>query len=288
MTRTLQSKDSNRTYKAITQEQIEPYLRFPSGLSLKQAKVNAKRLKKDQDISQHEAMKCICWGNGLTQVRDFSQAFELLMESTFKRKSNQMGLAYEGDQVVGYFWYSPEDDNFQIYGSRPIPSKRYNHEQKLGREIKMLVDMVTSLNNAPVKEAKFLDAIKRCINKIGHHFYSTKDGVPLELVNDKHHIYIDLDALLYSTGGSGGETLLSYALASCYNTRATACSLMERALEIKYKNDERKDFDISIAEDREDLSEYYSEYRHFGAMCYNLDDNSKQIIKDLLDNYHGW
>ena len=60
------------TRKLLKIERLEPYLKFPSGLSLKQAKQNAKALKKEQGINQSEAMKIICWVNGIIDVRDFS------------------------------------------------------------------------------------------------------------------------------------------------------------------------------------------------------------------------
>ena len=58
------TKASYRTL--IEVERLEPYLKFPSGLTINQAKQNAKALKKAQNISQTEAMKIVCWGNGLT------------------------------------------------------------------------------------------------------------------------------------------------------------------------------------------------------------------------------
>jgi hypothetical protein len=49
-----------------------------------------------------------------------------------------------------------------------------------------------------------------------------------------------------------------------------------------------KSIDLSDEDERNSLSRYVSRYQHFGAMCYNLDKENKEIIKELIDNYCGW
>ena len=98
------------TRKLLKIERLEPYLKFPSGLSLKQAKQNAKALKKEQGINQSEAMKIICWGNGIIDVRDFSQAIPKLIKHTFGLEHEQFGVFGTEDELQG-FWY---EDNGEI------------------------------------------------------------------------------------------------------------------------------------------------------------------------------
>ena len=284
---TTKRNTENLTAVLIDKPLLEPYLKFPSGLSLKQAKKNAKQLKNAQGIKQSEAMKVICWGNGIVDIKDYSQAFDKLMQATFNREHNEVGLYLDGDYVVGC-WWKAENGGYQSLTSKRAYLTNYNHDEEVKRNISNLVLHLTSINEGKQKPAKFLQAVKECIIMLGHDFYRVSGNKSLAEVTDLYEIDIDINKLLFEGGGSGGETLLSYALASCYNTRATAQLVMERAIEIKYINDEIKSFDISDKEERSDLCDYASEYRHFGAMCYNLDQHSKRIVKGLLDNYHGW
>lgn len=63
---------------------------------------------------------------------------------------------------------------------------------------------------------------------------------------------------------------------------------MHKALEIKFNNDGEKNFDISDGYDRKRLTDYVSRNRNFGAICSTLDAHNKDIVKRLIDNYHGW
>lgn len=271
--------DSNHKYFTLKTEHLEPYLKFPSGLSLKQAKQNAKAIKKAQSITQSEALKLICWGNGLPDVKDFEQAIPRIIHSTFGKSHDNFGIIQAEDKWVG-FWYTEED----LIKSIRVSGITSTIESMTSELVKHL----TTLKESPLKQRKFLSAVKKCIEFLGHNFYTTSDNIPLSKVTSIHEIYIDLDDLLFAGGGSGGETLMSYVLASCYDSRGTAKLLMERAIDIKFRNDGQAKFDISNQHDRAELAEYASEYRQFGAMCYNLDKKNKAIVKDLLDNYQGW
>ena len=89
---TSNEKKSVRTLVPL--ELLEPLLKFPSGLSVPQAKTNAKQLKKAQGISQSEALKLICWGNGVIDIKDYSQAIEQLIVTTFGRSLLQLRSVY--------------------------------------------------------------------------------------------------------------------------------------------------------------------------------------------------
>jgi hypothetical protein len=261
-------------------ERLEPYLKFPSGLTVKQAKQNAKALKKLQDISQSEAMKIICWGNGLIDVRDFSQAIPKLIKSTFELEHNEFGV-YKTDENYHGFWYMSDDEVKVIR----IGSAKPNTVESLTER---LTEHLASLKEYKVKKVRFLQAVKDCIRSIGHQFYTTRNNIPLDNVIDLYEIDIDVKKLLFEGGGSSGQATMEYALGSCYNTNYTAREIMQKALEVKYSNDGDSQFDISDNHQRRELTGFTSDSRQFGAICYNLDASNKDIIKRLLDNYHGW
>ena len=275
---TSKSKPTRRLLKV---ERLEPYLKFPSGLSLKQAKQNAKVLKKEQNISHSDAMKIICWGNGIIDVRDLSQAIPKLIKHTFGLEHDQFGVFGTDDELLG-FWYIENEDINAIRVSRGWQG---NTPEFLAEE---LAKHLLSLKEEAFKEERFLVALKDCIRSIGHKFYRTLNDIPLDDVTDKHHIRIDVDKLLFGAGGGSGQAVMEYVLASCYNTFDTSSSIMQKALETKFKNDEETNFDISEEYDRQSLTKYVSKNRSFGAICSTLDAHNKDIVKRLIDNYHGW
>ena len=55
-------------------------------------------------------MKIICWGNGIIDVRDFSQAIPKLIKHTFGLEHEQFGVFGTEDELQG-FWY---EDNGEI------------------------------------------------------------------------------------------------------------------------------------------------------------------------------
>lgn len=279
-TKTEPSTENTPVKTLLKTERLEPYLKFPSGLTVKQAKQNAKALKKAQDISQSEAMKIICWGNGLIDVRDFNQAIPKLIKSTFELEHNEFGVYKTGDTYHG-FWYLSDDEVKAIR----IGSGRPNTVESLTER---LAEHLTSLKEYRVKKVRFLQAVKDCIRSIGHQFYTTRGNIPLDEVTDLYEIDIYVEKLLFEGGGSSGQATMEYALGSCYNTNDTAREVMQKALEIKYNNDGDSQFDISDKYQRKSLTTNVSDSRQFGAMCYNLDEHNKDIIKRLLDNYHGW
>jgi len=63
---------------------------------------------------------------------------------------------------------------------------------------------------------------------------------------------------------------------------------MNNALCNKVNYDDIKTVDLSDEDERDSLSRYVSRYQHFGAMLYNLDNENKEIVKELIDNYCGW
>jgi len=273
--------DTKPTLRLLKLERLEPYLKFPSGLSLKQAKQNATALKKEQGISHSEALKIICWGNGIIDVRDFSQAIPKLIKHTFDLEHDQLGVFGTDAELQGY-WFMHNDELLAY--SFSIDSEA-NTPEILTEQ---LTEHLLSLKEEKLKKERFLTAVKDCIHSIGHKFYSTPNDIPLKDVTDKRHIKIDIDKLLFGAGGGSGQATMEYVLASCYNTFDTSSSIMQKAIEMKHVYDEMSVFDISDEDDRKSLAEYVSENRAFGAICSNLDKKNKDIVKRLIDNYHGW
>lgn len=280
-----------KSYRTLIEvERLEPYLKFPSGLTIKQAKQNAKALKKAQNISQTEAMKIVCWGNGLIDVKDYSQSIDKLVSNTFGRSSKSFGFIKKAEQIQGVWWYKNDDDteNYESIVTSTTSLSRYNEDKEANHFITSLVEHLNNENEQENKQARFLQAVRDCITFLGHDFYRIYGGKSLAGIESIHDLDINVEKLLFDGSGSGGSVLMSYALASCYNTSYTARLLMQEALEIKFKNDEQGQFDISNKEDRESLASCVNDYQEFGSMCYNLDKSNKDIIKRLLDNYHGW
>lgn len=189
------------TRRLLKVERLEPYLKFPSGLSFKQAKQNAKALKKEQSISQSEAMKIFCWGNGLIDVRDFAQTIPKLIKHTFGLEHDQFGVFGTEDELQG-FWYM---DNGEISAITVSRGWQGNTPEFLTEE---LAKHLLSLKEEKLKEQRFLVAVKDCIKSIGHKFYHTLNDVALEDVKDKHHIKIDVEKLLFGAGGGIGQAVM--------------------------------------------------------------------------------
>lgn len=263
-------------YILLDQEYLEPYLKLPSGLPLVQAKQNAKLLKKSQNISHAEALKIVCWGNGLTDVRDFSQAIPLLIRSTFGLSHDEFGLIRHGNEFTGY-WIKQEQ--WSTYpGCCP---------QEYKEAAKELMAQISENKNYKNKSAKFLKAVKDCIKFLGDGFYTTKNRIPISEVTEASQIEIDLDKLL-KLKGSDGENTMAYILASCYNYRYTAAVIAGHSLLSYSKRRSDTCFNIAKKSDRDSLASCYYDFAQFGLISSILDENNKRIVSELLLNYEGW
>lgn len=271
----------------IDKAHLEPYLKFPSGLSIQQAKNNAKALKKAQGITQSEALKIICWGNGIVDVRDYSQAFDQIVFSTLGRKYDEIGLTQKGEEIVGC-WWSTGDGNHKTLENISQSLTGYNYEEEVSNNVMSLVRVLTSEKEQQYKPKLFLKAVIDCIEFLEHDFYNLPRGRSLKNLDNINELNIDLDRLLFECDDSSGAEIMSYILASCYNASGAARRLMENSLDEKHQSDRVTMFDISDVNARKSLADYADDNCHFGAMCRHLDNDNKDIVKRLLDNYQGW
>ncbi|MGS0825363.1 hypothetical protein ACVBIO_06080 [Shewanella sp. 0m-8] len=258
---------------------IENVLIFPTALTVEQAKHNAKELERKQSLSHAEAMKCICWGNGIHNVQSFNEALPQLVKSTFGIEHTEFGLYSNDDSYTGFWWVEAGTTK---YTRVAIPGIK-NTEQNLTN---MLVERLLPVREDSPKQVKFLNAVKDCLIYLGRGYTLAPHRKNLNQVQDIYEIDIDIKKLIFGSKGSA-DKLLSYALASCYNTRYTTALMMFQSLEAKSESLEITKIDLANKYEREELASGFR-YPQFGDMCMQLDEVQKDILKRLLENYQGW
>lgn len=201
---------------------VENALIFPTGLTVEQAKANAKELEKEQSLSHAEAMKCICWGNGIHNVQSFNEALPQLVKSTFGIEHTEFGLYSHDHNYTGFWWVEAGTTK---YTRVAIPGIK-NTEQNL---TSMLVERLLPVREDSPKQVKFLNAVKDCLIYLGRGYTLAPHRKNLNQVQDIYEIDIDIRKLILNSKGSA-DKLLSYALASCYNTRHTTGLMMSQSL----------------------------------------------------------
>ncbi|MGS0827013.1 hypothetical protein ACVBIO_14475 [Shewanella sp. 0m-8] len=258
---------------------VENVLIFPTGLTVKQAKINASELEKEQSLSHTEAMKCICWGNGIHNVQSFNEALPQLAKSTFGIEHTEFGLYSSDDSYTGFWWVEAGTTK---YARVSIPGIKNTEEDLTG----MLVDRLLPVREDSPIQVKFLNAVKDCLIYLGRGYTLAPHRKNLNQVQDIYEIDIDIRKLIFNSKGSA-DKLLSYALASCYNTRHTTDLMMSLSLAAKSESLEITKIDLANKYEREELARDFR-YPQFGDMCMLLDDTQKDILKRLLENYQGW
>lgn len=284
---TCHNQKASFTKSLIDPNLLKKFLIFPSGLTLEQAKQKAKTLKKAQNISQSEAMKYICWGNGLADIRDFSQAIPALIKNTFDLTIDEFGVL-EFNNVVHGYWLKEK-------GQLEFMRTRSRAKANISEVISQLAEYLIVKRKNKNKAKNFLEAVKDCIYFLDHDFYSIKESKPIELVTSIHEIKIDLEALLFGKSESKSYMIMSTFLASCYNNNETARLLMSHSLYVTYElqkevnsSCDKCTYDIADESTRRELSVNSKSYALLGGAFLSLDKSNKNIIKRLLNNYHGW
>lgn len=278
---TIQNKEPRYTKSQVDPNELKDFLVFPSGLTLEQAKQNAKTLKKTQGITQSEAMVYICWGNGITDIRDYSQAVPSLIKSTFDLSIDEFGLIEAEDVIHGYWWIEEEKLEFM--------TTRARSKSNGSVVIRLLAERLIAKKKHKKKARNFLKAAKECISFLNHDFYSIRNNKPIEQVTDINEISIDLHTLLFGNKfSSNSKAIMSALLASFYNKNETARLLMAHSLYVTHENGKKSTYDISDKSERLELADTNHSYALLGGSFLTLDKSNKNIVKRLLDNYHGW
>ena len=257
---------------------IERYLRLPTGESYVEVKEQAKHLSIECSVPYEDALKYMFRINGFPLIENSVDAIPQIIKFNLDRNINEFGLLKINGKRAG-FCFTDSGGEWQ-YITYSLSTKKHLIER--------LMHWLIGSKEQKSKPEKFLAAVKKCINFIGHDFYSLPNNKDLDDISHLLDIDIDLEKLLYEGNGSGSDTSMRYALACCYNDYSTAKSLINNTLRIKVDNDDIKMIDLSNESEREGLTRYVSRYQHFGAMLYNLDNENKEIVKELLDNYCGW
>ncbi|ABZ76323.1 hypothetical protein Shal_1757 [Shewanella halifaxensis HAW-EB4] len=260
---------------------VENVLIFPTGLTIEQAKDNAKELEKEQSLSHAEAMKCICWGNGIHNVQSFNEALPQLVKSTFGIEHTEFGLYSNDNSYTGFWWVEAGTTK---YTRVAIPDIK-NTEENL---TSLLIDRLLPVREDSPKQVKFLNAVKDCLIYLdrGYTLAPHPHRKNLNQVQDIYEIDIDIRKLIFGSKGNA-DKLLSYSLASCYNTRDTTELMMSQSLAAIGESLEFTKIDLSNKYERYELASGFR-YPQFGDMCMQLDDMQKDILKRLLENYHSW
>lgn len=269
----------NKNFKIenLTFSDIESYLTLPTGLSYLDVKKQAKTISIEHSISIKKALLYILWGNGYPSIKNVADVIPELIRFNFDKDINEFGLLLENGKRIGFTYYNSDRESWLLI------SLTTNSKLKLTKE---LIRHLSSNKQNKEKEVHFLKAVKSCINAIGHDFYNLPKEKTLADVTNVLQIDIDIDKLL--NNGSGTNSTLRYALASCYNDLDTSKYMISRTLLNKHNNDGLKTLKLTDESVRNRVSEYMNRHQSFGAMCIYLDEENKKIITDLIDNYCGW
>ncbi|GIU36011.1 hypothetical protein L2719_19780 [Shewanella schlegeliana] len=267
------------THHLIELPLLENVLTFPSGLSVKQAKDNAEKLKMEQSISYEEALRYICWGNGVHNVQSFNEALPKLVKSTFGIEHTEFGLYSRNGVYKGYWWVNGSGINHMEVS---VPNAR-----NIGEALtQLLIEKLTYAKKNQSKQVAFLEVVKDCLTYLGRGYTLAPHLKRLDEVKDIYEIDLDIRKLIFGCKGNA-DRLLSYALASCYNTRDTTALMMSQSLADKSESLEITKIDLANEDEREQIARGFR-YPQFGDMCMQLDDAQKDILKRLLENYQGW
>jgi hypothetical protein len=264
------------TTEKLTFSEMENHLKLHSGLSYIEAKELAKHLSIEQSIQIEEALRYILWANGFPSIKKCADAIPEIIKLNFGIDINGFGLLIKNGKPEGYYFSEP--NGCQQLVTCSFPSKSYL--------IDNLMRMLNAQKEHKSKSEKFLVAVKKCIKEIGHDFYSLPKNKKLDDVINLLEIDIDLEKLLH--GGSGCNSTMRYALASCYNDYDTARSTLSMTLLNKHKRDGLKTLKVTDESSRNDVYNYMNTYQTFGSMCIHLEGKNKEIVKGLIDNYCGW
>lgn len=252
--------DDTKLYR-FTVEELEPFLCLPSGLPLTKAKQRAKQLKKAQDLSQSEALKIICWGNGLPTIRDFSQAQDKLeFIGAPGRTLESLAKLFEDGEQTGYA-FRDTDENWMLLKSN-ISSE----------SLEDVVEMFVATHSEKKKRECFIQAILTAGEKFNDSSITLSDRVDGDV--ELSDIDVDLEKLLKGRD----YTPLRYAIASAFNAAATQRYIVE-ASAIAAELD---------SDTVEKVGDHTFKYYSFGAACFNLDKSNKRLVTDILNCYSGW
>jgi hypothetical protein len=271
-------KSHKFTIEKLTLSEIEPYLKLPTGKSYSEIKEQAKELSTKFSIPIEEVLKYFFSINGFPLIELSADAIPHIIKFSFNKNIDEFGLLKVNEELTG-FCFTDSGGEWQ-YITYSLTTK----DMLIIRLMKWLVDN----EEHKLKAKNFLIVVKKCIKLIGNNFYSLPKNKNLDEVSKLIEINIDIEKLLYGGDGSGGDTVMRYVLASCYNELSTTRSLMNNALYMKVNYDDITMIDLSDEYERNDLSSYVSRYQNFGAMLYSLDKENKEIVKGLIDNYCGW
>jgi hypothetical protein len=281
---------SSTTESQLTHSDLEKYLILPSGISALKAKSIAKdivkahkRLNPEQPLQYNFALRMVYCSNGLPQVKDVSQALNILLKDNFGCELSQLKLYTSNNKIVRFKLLNPSGYSFELHNRNGM-----NREEFISEVVPFLKSQI----NSQKKAKKFLATIKQAViyidNECGLYssFYNLSPGKTIQEVNKLSDISINVEQLL----NSDSEELftLRYALASCYNTKHTVDVLLKKSV-INFRNYTGKDT-LYLAHDDEylELNDFLDLKSQFGGLCYASDSRSNRLIQALLENYCGW
>ncbi len=137
--------------------------------------------------------------------------------------------------------------------------------------------------SAKEKKEAFLSALitlgsEHCADAI-----TTHCGKPLEKVSNLFDLSINVNRLIDCDWASSGEQIVRYALACIYNSGHTTEVLQTRLLaQLQAKGY------IKIIRDVDGYAPKFPANALFSASCTSLDEENKELLCKLVNNYHGW
>ncbi|MBE1299792.1 MAG: hypothetical protein GJ680_07785 [Alteromonadaceae bacterium] len=268
---------SSEQIKSIPFSLFEPHLKLPSGLSIKRSKELAKDIKRKQGVSLNEALKFVIWGNGITGASDLSQAYPEIFEKQFKIPFSQVGLL-KADQIIGFVYYSLNNERLM------------RCEGFFANEVDAIEDMVVLLSQEASdkgREARFVAAIRDCLEFVGTDFVDFTPGVTLDSFSSKRDFQIDLEKLLSGGHGSSSMVVMRYLLGSLYNGEALDGLKLQAQIE-RFAESETYSPTLDEVIQSGRLQYFGSKARNPGALAWALDQNCRDIAIRLIENYGGW
>lgn len=269
------SIDKKQIFKRANFEQLAPYLRLPSKMTIAETRKQlAETGVQPPQLSTalNTVLKVIYPG-----LTDIVQIQKKIVYENLGRKIDQIEFVYSEDKIIGH--RIQKDDGRWLVITQEVKSSVFSSDYK----VENLIAICRSYFKNSANDDVFLNQLKAALRIIGKSVYTLPKNKSLDDVTDKSEIKISVEKLIDCSFECSSIQVLRYALAAIYNDHATACALKSTLLKQIEQNGEIK----LLKEADWDTPSLNTKYL-FGATCYALDSDYKKILCDLMVNYSGW
>jgi len=169
----IEKKAQDFTVENLPFSDIESYLKLPTGKSYTEIKEQAEHLSIECSIPHEEALKYIFRANGFPSIENPADAIPQIIKFNFGINIKEFGLLKINGKLDGFCF---------IGSGRKWQYITYSLSTKKDL-VKRLMRWLIGSQEQKTKTEKFLATVKKCINFIGHDFYSLPKNKNLDDVS---------------------------------------------------------------------------------------------------------